>query len=209
MNGGVILDFFTKKESIIVVASIFVIGVLLSIKTFANSRETKLENVEALFSEVSIEKESVSSPKIEKENSLIMVHISGEVYHPGIYELVLGDRVVDAVNMAGGLTKQADLDKINLAKKINDEDKIYIPVIGEELPITVEMVVNGQGSDKININVASSVELQSLPGIGEVIAGRIIEYRKTTKFNSIEDILDVSGIGEAKFESIKEMISTN
>ena len=102
MNGGVILDFFTKKESIIVVASIFVIGVLLSIKTFANSRETKLENVEALFSEVSIEKESVSSPKIEKENSLIMVHISGEVYHPGIYELVLGDRVVDAVNMAGG-----------------------------------------------------------------------------------------------------------
>lgn len=203
------MDFFTKKESIIVVASIFVIGVLLSIKTFANSRETKLENVEALFSEVSIEKESVSSPKIEKENSLIMVHISGEVYHPGIYELVLGDRVVDAVNMAGGLTKQADLDKINLAKKINDEDKIYIPVIGEELPITVEMVVNGQGSDKININVASSVELQSLPGIGEVIAGRIIEYRKTTKFNSIEDILDVSGIGEAKFESIKEMISTN
>ena len=138
-----------------------------------------------------------------------MVYISGQVYSPGIYELVLGDRVVDAVNMAGGLSKQADLDKINLAKKVNDEEKIYIPAIGEEIPFSVDVETNSQESGKININVASSADLESLPGIGEVIAGRIIEYRKTNKFNSIEDILEVSGIGDAKFESIKDLISIN
>ncbi|NMA48474.1 MAG: helix-hairpin-helix domain-containing protein, partial [Tissierellia bacterium] len=79
----------------------------------------------------------------------------------------------------------------------------------EEVALPIEMETNIQESGKININLASSSELQSLPGIGEVIAGRIVEYRKTTKFKSIEDILDVSGIGEAKFKSIKDLISIN
>lgn len=209
MMGGIILDFFTKKESIVVIASIFIVGVLLSIKAFGNAKEPKLEGVDAVFSENTIENDTVKLNIIETENSLIMVHISGEVYHPGIYELLVGDRVVDAVNIAGGLTKQADVDKINLAKKINDEDKIYIPALGEEVSISIEMQTNTQESGKININVASEADLQSLPGIGEVIAARIVEYRKTTKFKNIEDILDVSGIGQAKFEAIKDSISTN
>ena len=203
------MDFFTKKESIIVIASIFIIGVLLFIKSFGMDKEPKLEGVDTAFSESPVEYNSIVPSKVEVESSLIMVYISGEVYHPGIYELIVGDRVVDAVNMAGGLTGQADLDKINLAKKISDEDKIYIPGIGEEVALSIEMETNIQESGKININLASSSELQSLPGIGEVIAGRIVEYRKTTKFKSIEDILDVSGIGEAKFKSIKDLISIN
>ena len=207
--GGLILDFFTKRESVIVIASIFLIGLLLSIKALGSERVAKLEGVSAAFTENPILDDVTVSTPIQKEDSLIMVYISGQVYSPGIYELVLGDRVVDAVNMAGGLSKQADLDKINLAKKVNDEEKIYIPAIGEEIPFSVDVETNSQESGKININVASSADLESLPGIGEVIAGRIIEYRKTNKFNSIEDILEVSGIGDAKFESIKDLISIN
>ncbi|MDY0234665.1 MAG: ComEA family DNA-binding protein [Gudongella sp.] len=203
------MDFFTKKESIIVIASVFIIGVLLSIKAFGITKEPKLEGVEAVFTESPVESVAAISPKVEIESSSIMVHISGEVYNPGIYELIIGDRVVDVVNMAGGLTKQADLDRINLAKKINDEDKIYIPGLDEEGSISIEMGTNTQETGKININIASSADLQSLPGIGEVIAGRIVEYRKTSKFKNIEDILDVSGIGDAKFEAIKDMISIN
>ncbi len=204
--GGQILDFFTKREGIVVIASIFLIGILLSIKAIGTPKERELEGVTSLITS-DLEKEDVAP--LGKEDSLIMVHISGEVYHPGIYELVAGDRVVDAVNMAGGLSKQADLDKVNLAKKIKDEEKIYIPAIGEEVPFTIDLVTNGETSGKININVASSSDLESLPGIGEVIAGRIIEYRKTNKFNKVEDILEVSGIGQAKFEAIKDLISTD
>lgn len=207
MIGGVVLDFFTKKESIIIIASMFLIGVLLFIKTFGMDKEPRLEGVDTVFSESPVEDSSIVPPKVEAESSVIMIHISGEVYHPGIYELIVGDRVVDAVNMAGGLTKQADVDKINLAKKISDEDKIYIPGIGEEVAFSAGMETNTQESGKININTASETDLQSLPGIGEVIAGRIVEYRNTTRFKSIEDILDVSGIGEAKFKSIKDFIS--
>lgn len=203
------MDFFSKKERIIVIATIFVIGVLISIKTLGINKEPIVAGINTTFPVSPIENDTIIEPKVEKETSLIMVYISGEVYNPGIYQLVVGDRVVDVVNMAGGLSKEADLDNINLAKKIYDEDKIYIPALGEEIPISVSLETNTQESGKININIASSADLQSLPGIGEVIAGRILEYRKTTRFNSVEDILDVSGIGEAKFQAIKDLISIN
>ena len=144
------------------------------------------------------------------ENQDIMVHISGEVYKPGIIELSLGSRVIDAVNLAGGLKKDADLDKINLAKKLVDEEKIYIPKIGDEnIPVEASKIDNFTdiGDGKININTCTKEELISLPGIGEVLAGRILEYREGNQFNTIDDIKNVSGIGDKKFESIRELIT--
>jgi len=157
--------------------------------------------------ELFMELEDESEPE---DNGIIMVHISGQVHNPGLVELPYGSRVIDAVNLAGGLKKDADLDKMNLAKKLTDEEKIYIPKIGEE-EIPIGDFIDGQNNDsnsKININICSKEELMSLPGIGEVLAGRILEYREQNPFKTIDDIKNVSGIGEKKFESIKELITT-
>src|SRR5690606_1866549 len=105
--------------------------------------------------------------------------------------------------------KAADIDRINLAKKVKDEDKIYIPAIGENISMEIDGIDSGNSSGLININICSKEELDSLPGIGEVIAERIIEYRKTNKFTKIEEIRNVSGIGDSKFNDIKDLITVD
>lgn len=162
--------------------------------------EDKLENtVENVIENVIIEEK-------------IVVHISGEVINPGVITLKDGSRVVDAIDMAGGVTQNADLSKINLAYILEDAQKVHIPSKDEEN--TVEEITsqsNSLNKEKnliININTANEKELQSLPGIGESTAKKIINYRKENgKFNSIEDIKNVSGIGESKFNKIKNNIS--
>jgi competence protein ComEA len=136
-----------------------------------------------------------------------MVHVSGQVYNPGIVELKFGSRVIDAINLAGGLKKDADSDKINLARKLSDEEKVHVPRIGEEeIPLEDSNLGQGNNKVKININTCTKEELMSLPGVGEVLAERILEYREQTSFKTLEDIMNVSGIGEKKFENIKELI---
>lgn len=201
------MDYFTKKERTVIILLIMVI-VLLSIISFFNKNYSTVTKDE-LGDEVDPEDLLIEleEPENETEDGIIMVHISGQVYNPGLVELPSNSRVIDAVNLAGGLKKDADLDKINLAKKLADEEKIYIPKIGEE-ETTMENYTNMESSsgDKININTCTKEELTSLPGIGEVLAGRILEYREQNPFNTIDDIKNVSGIGEKKFESIKELI---
>ncbi|MCF6460615.1 helix-hairpin-helix domain-containing protein [Clostridium sp. Cult3] len=203
------MDYFTKKERTVIILLIMVI-VLLSIISFFNKNYSTVTKDE-LGDEVDPEDLLIEleEPENETEDGIIMVHISGQVYNPGLVELPSNSRVIDAVNLAGGLKKDADLDKINLAKKLADEEKIYIPKIGEE-ETTMENYTNMESSsgDKININTCTKEELTSLPGIGEVLAGRILEYREQNPFNTIDDIKNVSGIGEKKFESIKELIRT-
>lgn len=175
-----------------------------------------------------------NSIKIRESTNLngskkIIVHISGEVVSPGVISLEEGARIVDAINMADGVTEEADLSKVNLAYVLEDSHKIYIPNINEkeEKEIVENMedgvVISGSGmSDgndansgndsknenvRININTANVKELQKLSGIGEAIALRIVTYRKENgKFNSIEDLKNVSGIGENKFNKIKNNI---
>lgn len=200
------MDYFTKKERTVIILLIMVI-VLISIINFFNKNYsiiTKDEPIDEVDPEdLFIELED------EVEDGIIMVHISGQVYNPGLVEMPSGSRVIDAVNLAGGLKKDADLDKINLAKKLVDEEKIYIPKIGEEeIPMGSSTNMESSSGDKVNINTCTKEELMSLPGIGEVLAGRILEYREQNPFNTIDDIKNVSGIGEKKFESIKELIRT-
>ena len=169
-----------------------------------------------------------NSIKIRESTSLngnkkIIVHISGEVISPGVISLEEGARIVDAINMADGVTEEADLSKVNLAYVLEDAQKIYIPNINEkeekEIVENIEdgVVISGSGTSngndsknedvKININTANVKELQKLSGIGESIALRIVTYRKENgKFNSIEDLKNVSGIGENKFNKIKNNI---
>ena len=159
----------------------------------------------------------------EENNEKIVVHITGEVKNWGVIELEKGSRVIDAVNIAGGFTDDADIDKVNLAYVLTDAIKIYIPSKNEEESVTTsreyitsdngDNIVTGEENMKksnnsiININNATQTELETLPGIGPSIALKIISYREENgNFFNIEDIKNVSGIGENKFNNIKEFI---
>ncbi len=143
----------------------------------------------------------------ENDNAEIVIHIEGEVVSPGIYTLAKGARVVDAVNMAGGLNNEADSKKINLAKKIIDEEFIYIPSEDDE-DFEYQALNISNKNGLVNINYADKAELETLPGIGPTLAERIIDYRNTIgHFKSTDDIRNVSGIGDKKFEDIKDKIT--
>ncbi|WP_270504332.1 helix-hairpin-helix domain-containing protein [Paraclostridium sordellii] len=164
-----------------------------------------------------------NSEKINTVNKKITIFISGEVKSPGVVELYSEDRLMDGVKKCGGVTDEADMNRINLAMKISDEGHYIIPKIGEEIENvkdkgkeTVNQTQNlndnkseqNKENNKININNASLLELDSLPGVGEVTAQKIIDYREeNTKFKSIEEIKNVKGIGENKFNNLKDYIS--
>ncbi|MBP9716694.1 MAG: ComEA family DNA-binding protein [Candidatus Levybacteria bacterium] len=138
----------------------------------------------------------------------ILVDIEGAVINPGVYQLSQGSRIVDALAAAGGMSEQADrqwIEKnINLAKKVSDGLKIYIPRTGEEI-LTEEVAGEASGS-VMNVNTASATDLESLPGIGAVTAASIIESRP---FGQIDELLSRKIVGEATFEKIKDKISAN
>lgn len=164
-----------------------------------------------------------NSEKINTVNKKITIFISGEVKSPGVVELYSEDRLMDGVKKCGGVTDEADMNRINLAMKISDEGHYIIPKIGEDIENvkdkgkeTVNQTQNlndnkseqNKENNKININNASLIELDSLPGVGEVTAQKIIDYREeNTKFKSIEEIKNVKGIGENKFNNLKDYIS--
>ncbi len=161
---------------------------------------------------------------IEDENSgKIIIYITGEIQKEGVYELEENSRVLDAIEIAGGLKENANIEDINLAQILEDESKIYIPNKNDEnikndnqnnidnISKNTTETIKKEGtiikSEKININTASQTELETLPGIGPSTALKIVNYRKEKgKFKNIEDIKNVSGIGESKFSKIKDLI---
>lgn len=149
----------------------------------------------------------------ELKEEKIIVHVAGEVFNTGVYELEKSSRVIDAVRAAGGTTSLANMDIINLASPISDGDKIYIPSVVDK----INQINNSSGgnysnysggsSGKININTASSSELQNLSGIGPSKADSIIDYRnKNGPFRSVDELIEVSGIGEKTLEKIRDEI---
>ncbi len=136
----------------------------------------------------------------------IYVDISGEIVHPGVYKVSEGDRVFQVIEMAGGLTLDADTTNINQAETVYDGEKIIVPKVGEETEY-VSSSSSGLENGKVNINKADLAALETLPGIGISKAQKIIDYRNTNgKFKKTSDIKNVSGIGDATFESLKDLI---
>ncbi|MEA3459697.1 MAG: helix-hairpin-helix domain-containing protein, partial [Chloroflexota bacterium] len=135
----------------------------------------------------------------------------GAVANPDVYTLPPESTIKDAVQAAGGPTEKADLNRINLAQRVHDEEHIYVPEVGEErLPVTSQPSSPGRVGGKVNINTATAEELETLPGIGPAFAQRIIEYRQEKgPFASIEDIEKVKGIGEATFEKLRDLITVD
>ena len=183
------------------------IGIVLFIIIIINILSTS-ENTYDNYDSLEIV-ENTEEMKEEQEKRIIKVHVAGAVVSEGIVELEEGARVEDAIKGAGGTTVNANVKKINLAQKVQDGQKIYIPEEGEEVYITEENLnSNISKVGKININTATQTELELLTGIGPSMASKIISYRnKNGKFKTIEDVKEVSGIGESKFEKIKEEIT--
>ena len=193
------MNSFSKKEQIAIIGIIFLVLISIGYRFFLKDYLNKEDKISVDYSS-----HELSNPIEDKSPMEIIVHVSGQVYKPGLVTLNTGDRVIDAVNLAGGLKKEADSDKINLARKVHDEEKIHIPSLGQD-PIQ-----DGQAPDivnsKININLCSKTDLESLPGIGPATADKIINYRDNNPFRRIEDLMNVSGIGEKKFEALKDSI---
>ena len=151
------------------------------------------------------------------ESSKIIIHIVGEVVNPGTYELQLGARVQDAVNAAGGVTEYANTRYLNLAAHLRDADHIIVPTIGEDTDVIINALIMNSTSNVapdtsqsglVNINTALDRDLQTLPGIGPALAGRIIDHREQNgNFASIEEIMAVPRIGNAIFEGIRNLIT--
>ncbi|MDN5332580.1 MAG: competence protein ComEA [Tepidanaerobacteraceae bacterium] len=202
---------FTKREKIL----LFALGIVCLLAAifaynafFAKAPDVafKLEDGQAIPVFESEENSSGGMPKAK-----IVVHVAGAVKNPGVYELDEGSRAIDAIKAAGGYLPEADTVSINLAKKLQDEQMLYIPRVGES-PAAGDAGSGGilPSDGKININSAGLEELDRLPGIGPALAQRIIDYRNQHgPFKSVEELKNVSGIGEKRFEEIKNFVKVN
>jgi competence protein ComEA len=147
------------------------------------------------------------------ETGKIVIDIAGGIKEPGVYKLNTGDIIEDAIEKSGGFSDKADIDEIarsiNRAELLNNHSKIYIPKIGDNKIVYMNPTSNSYASTQslININTATSKELETLTGIGEITAQRIIDYRlENGNFQTVEDIKNVTGISDNKFANIKDDI---
>lgn len=218
---------FNFEDNKVIIGIIFII-IIIFICVFFYTRSkmeedyNEIEDFEIL--ENTTNNEIIEEDEVEK----IVVHVTGAVKNEGVVEIKDGARIADAVEAAGGFSEIADISQINLAYQLEDGQKIYIPSINDEKinendkVLQKEYVTEEAGDQviiedsdisvknkesKININTAEIAELEEIPGVGESTAQKIIEYRKQNgKFKNIEDIKNVSGIGDSKFENMKDKI---
>lgn len=216
---------------IVIAVIIFMIINLGKIKEFENKDNDKMTNVESSIntdndkSEENKEQKDDNSKEQIVNGGGIFVHIDGYINNPGVYEIKENDRIKTLIDKAGGFKEGYSIKNINLAAKLSDGDKIYIPSVSEEKVSENNNNINSSGkgqnvktdrnnvsvmknNSKININTANISELKQITGIGESTANKIIDYRENVgKFKKIEDIKEVKGIGDAKYESLKNKIT--
>lgn len=210
-------DLSVKTKIIIAIIGIVIVTTIgLYYIKFTNENNNEIDiyqNEEEIM-------ENIAQEDIAIEEN-ITVHIIGEVKYPGVVVLKEGSRVVDAIEAAGGETDDADLNSLNLAYMLNDGEKIYVPNKQETKDENKNYIEEGGGTnisqagtdqnnsknEKININTAGEDELMKITGIGESTAKKIIEYRNQNgRFKTIEDIKKIPGIGDSKYNNMKEEI---
>lgn len=223
------MNLENKKKIIISVILIIILITAFLIYIFITNEEYSSMDLEATVVEKSeniVESEgkntseNVNNNQVTEDKEEIAVHITGEVKKQGIIYLEKGSRVADAIKKAGGETKNADLSQINLAYILQDGQKIYVPNKNEKISQyiteksgnndTEENTTSNSNKEdkKVNINTANQSELDQLPGIGPSIAQKIIEYREENgNFKNIQELQNVKGIGNAKYEEIKDNVT--
>lgn len=207
------MEILNKKQKVIII----IIGILMILFIgFYIISKTNNEGFVYLETEENEIIDNNNEEKIYEEDKKIIIHVTGAIKNEGIVEAKEGARISEIIDLAGGVTEEADLSKINLAYAVSDGQKIYVPSIKDKN--NVENISEDAGEnviednsikteEKVNINTASQTELETLSGIGPSTALKIINYREENgDFEKIEDIKNVPGIGEAKYESLKESI---
>lgn len=198
----------TYKIFIIIILSILLIACGIIYKNTVYDTQVVLND-----EEVAIEEKKEEPEEEEITSALITVYVCGCVKAPSNITLSKDARIADAIRLAGGPTEKADLNAINMAQKLSDEDMIYVPQKGEILEGAGEKAagaVSPKAKGKLNINKATAADLDGLPGIGPSTANKIIEYRKSNgNFKTIEELNNVSGIGDKKFEDLKGLVTVD
>ena len=202
-----------RKMTMITFAVAFVAG---GIYFFSQQGEDPA-NTEDIFSVTAKEAEMEQSVNEAAEPEIIKVDVKGAVKSPGIFTAQAGDRVIDLISAAGSFTEKADTDKVNFAQIIEDQMVIYVPEIGEEDKGNLENIQVGTSGDAVtkgtsgglvNLNTATQEDLQTLTGIGPSKADAILEYRETVgKFKEVDELKQVTGIGDKTFERLRDSIS--
>ncbi|HER1646903.1 TPA: helix-hairpin-helix domain-containing protein [Streptococcus pyogenes] len=194
-----------------VVLAIFLILTLSFVIWGKEQSQTKLPIVSTSSS---IQQPASEEKKYSSEESNILVDLKGAVQQEGVYKLRANSRVRDVIELAGGLTSEADKHAINFAEKLTDEQVVYVPKQGEEISVLPRSLVSGKketaskDQSKVHINKASLEELQHIPGIGAKRAQDIIDMRdKLGGFKTLDDLRQVSGIGEKTLEKLKHELS--
>ena len=217
------MEVFLKRKWILLAA-----GLIIAVAAFYGFSQSAKQSVSqdnpfALEEEGELSRKDESETKGEEAEPLIMkVDVKGEVKAPGVFSAQKGERVIDLIEKAGNFTTRADGNQVNLAQLVEDQMVIYVPKKGEEASLAdpSSVTVSGSQNDgqnggansaqsgQVNLNSASQAELETLTGIGPSKALAIMEYRETKgEFKQIEDLKNVSGIGEKTFEKLKDSVS--
>lgn len=214
MNFSEVISYAKENKKVVEKVILAVLlTVCLILFTFGREEQADIVIASSSETEYEVDDSEVNSERIAAGQ--IYVDVQGAVQKPGVVVLSEGARVFQAIEAAGGLASLSDTAPLNLAQQLYDGDKLYVPFVGEtELAqesgsagLAGSAGYASSGNGKININTATSEELQSLSGIGIVTAGKIIDYRaKNGKFTKPEDIKSISGIGERTYENIKNDI---
>lgn len=180
----------------------------LSSSDSSRPQEELIETIQPI--EETIPMESTAEEAVQQQ---VFVDIKGAVMYPGVYELQPDKRIFDAIQLAGGYIENADTQLVNHAQKVQDEMVIYIPIKGEQLEdISSNLLMlpleSQNKSQKINVNTADAETLATLPGIGPSKAHSILSYREEKgRFQTIDDVRNINGIGDKTFEKIKDSIT--
>ncbi|WP_114150363.1 helix-hairpin-helix domain-containing protein [Bacillus spizizenii] len=196
------------KKAIILAASAAVFIAVIFFLSSGKNKEPMKQTVSTETENTEVKQEAFK----DESNETIVIDIKGAVKHPGVYEMRTGDRLSQAIEKAGGTSEQADEMQVNLAELLQDGTVVYIPKRGEETAVQqgVGGAIQSDGGKGalVNINTATLEELQGISGVGPSKAEAIIAYREENgRYQTIEDITKVSGIGEKSFEKIKSSIT--
>jgi competence protein ComEA len=204
-----IARFWRSFERIEKAVLLFCGGLLLFFAGSAWSRHRQIEQLPPVFQDAPQLRSEIS----EQSGTPIVVHVAGAVHKPGVLRLPSHARVADAVKKAGGAKPNGDLNALNLAQKLEDGQQILVPVRGVQNVAALEQGKSKASARKgkvppriVNVNTASAQELQTLPGIGPALAARIVQKRTQSRFSSLSDLDEVSGLGPKKLAAIAPFI---
>lgn len=206
----VIKKYFKPISIVLILVALFIGFKYIDQSSESNEALFRLEdNIDNNPDELKYSEQSdVESPIKEEISTDVFIDVKGAVLKPNVYKLQEGSRVLDAISIAGGFAEDADQSKINLAARVQDEMVIYVPKVGEDANIDGNINTFNEEDGKVNINTANEDELLSLSGIGPAKAASIIAYRQENgRFQKVEDLVNVSGIGEKSLEKILDQIT--